>query len=858
VRHSTLFHPRSLVDRLSLIGIVTSLFSVLLTAGGLTAFGFLQFRAAMRAGLKSAADVLALTNTAPISFGDIRAATENLSVARADSHVLWACLYDRNGRQFAKYVKLGSPYSCPDSVSDHVRVTNTRDNATYSSPILVDGEKIGTISICRDPREGLNILKNSLLLLAAILTSVLSFATWLSSRMSVYVGRPIQALVDTSRRISEEQNYSLRVGPELSRHDDDLRPLIESFNHMISKIEISNHELALHREKLEEQVAVRTAELNEAKAYVDDILQSMADSLLVVDCTGMIQTANPAACELLGYEDGKLFGELIKTVMPNLLQIHSLGCMDEGILNGAETVCITREGVQIPVLASVALMRAREDMAIIMAQDLREMKRVEHDLVQAKEAAEAANHAKSTFLANMSHEIRTPLNAVLGYSQLMLRDPCLSVGAKENLHIINRSGEHLLALITDILDMAKIEAGKTTLNPVIFDLHELLADLDVMFRLRAQAKGLHFEVQVTPACERYIEADKGKLRQVLINLTGNAIKFTEAGSVTLRVSTRRNEDGRVMLAGSVEDTGPGIALTEQSRLFRPFSQSESGRNLHGGTGLGLAISREFVRLLGGDIGLSSELGGGSTLYFDIPVKPAEAGTLPEEKPRRKVAALQSGEDVRVLVVDDEPHNRGWLTSLLTMVGFSMKEAPDGAAAIELWREWRPQLILMDLRMPVMNGMEATRRIRAEWGGQEVVILALTAHAMEDKRKEAVNSGINDFISKPCGEGELLQKIQMHLGLSYSYAEDDDDVHSSSPVDAGQTSSLELPCDLPADLTADLQRAVESGEKRYLDQLIEKVAETDRQTARSLKQLADNYEYDTLNEHLRRMTSELGA
>jgi PAS domain S-box-containing protein len=591
-------------------------------------------------------------------------------------------------------------------------------------------------------------------------------------------------------------------------------------------------------------------------------VQQSPVSIILTDTNGDIQYANPKAVEVTGYSLNELLGQnprILKSGETSPEQYRELWTtIAEGVWRGvlhnkkkngepfweAATISPIR-GESGTVTHYLAV---KEDITEqrAMAQDLQERKRAERELLQAKEAAEAANRAKSTFLANMSHEIRTPLNAVLGYSQLMLRDPGLGSAAKENLHIINRSGEHLLALITDILDMSKIEAGKTTLNPLAFDLHSLLADLNSMFSLRAQAKDLQFEVLIAPGCERFIEADKGKLRQVLINLTGNAVKFTEAGSVTLRVSTCRNEGGQAKLAVAVEDTGPGIGVAEQSRLFQPFSQSESGTNLHGGTGLGLAISQQFVRLMGGEVGLSSELGVGSTFYFEIPVALVRTAHLPEEKPPCKVLGLKSAGEVRILVVDDEPYNRGWLTSLLTAIGFSPKEAPDGAAAIELWRKWNPDLILMDMRMPVMDGMEATRRIRAQAGGQEVVILALTAHAMEDKRQEAVKSGVNDFISKPCAEGELLKKIQVHLGLTYSYAEEDAQEGQGEPVAARLGSDLGLSSELSPDLIDELRGAVESGQKPYLDQLIEKVAATDRQMAHVLKQLADNYDYDALN------------
>jgi CheY-like chemotaxis protein len=445
----------------------------------------------------------------------------------------------------------------------------------------------------------------------------------------------------------------------------------------------------------------------------------------------------------------------------------------------------------------------------------------------------------------------------------MLRDPALGRGARENLDIINRSGEHLLTLINDILDMSKIEAGKVTLTPVVFDLFEMLADLEMMFRLRADARGLKFEVLVESPCDASIEADKGKIRQVLVNILGNAIKFTEAGSVTLRVSMSLRESGIRMekrslrengnqwesdslrLFFAVEDTGAGIALEEQSRLFQPFAQSESGRQHKGGTGLGLAISRELVRLMGGEIMLSSEPGKGSTFYFEIPVQSGEVDPVERRMERRRVTGLRAdGEPPRVLVVDDEPNNRGWLTGLLKSVGFAVAEADNGEAGLRLWEEWRPRLILMDMRMPVMDGMETTRRIRALPGGRETVIFALTASAMEENRRAALESGVDDFLAKPCAEGDLFQRMRKHLGLDFQFEEDEAQEENAVNI-AGPAGTAGVCRNLPIDLIVELQQAVGNGEKGVLDELIEKVAGLDKAAARVLRQLADNYEYDAL-------------
>jgi PAS domain S-box-containing protein len=586
-------------------------------------------------------------------------------------------------------------------------------------------------------------------------------------------------------------------------------------------------------------------ELRRSKGYVDDILHSMADSLIVVDRDGKIRTANPATCSLLGYAERDLLGEPIERIASGIGQLDASKWRAEESSSGIEIEYAAQDGRKIPVLASVARMGDHSDTVICMAQDLRERKRVERELLLAKEAAESANRAKSVFLASMSHEIRTPMNAILGYSQLMLRDASIGPDAKTNLNIINRSGVHLLALINDILDMSKIEAGQVRLKPARFDVWDLVKDLEVMFRLRAEARSVKLEALISPDCRRHIEADEGKLRQVLVNLLGNAVKFTERGSIRLRISTPLRENGQLSLSVQVDDTGLGIAAEEQAGLFRPFAQSQSGRNLQGGTGLGLAISQQFVRLMGGEIKLVSEVGKGSTFHFEVPVQPADEGFVTGYTETRRVTGLQSAESApRILVVDDEPNNRGWLTSVLKIIGFPVREAEDGAAAIRLWQEWKPDLILMDVRMPVMDGLEATRTIRQRGGAAGTVIIALTASAMYEDLLVVMQSGVNDFISKPCQEEELLQKMKAHLNLSYLYdgAEAPRRDSGATPEADAKPVSIEA---LPPELVGDLQLAIRNGEKDRLDRLIEQVGEQNAAVSQALKDLAERYDYEAL-------------
>jgi PAS domain S-box-containing protein len=520
----------------------------------------------------------------------------------------------------------------------------------------------------------------------------------------------------------------------------------------------------------------------------------------------------------------------------------------KGTIVGLESQWTRTDGTKFFVRENARIIRDTAGTVLYYegaVEDVTEYKRLETELHRAKEAAEAANRAKSAFLANMSHEIRTPMNAILGYSQLMLRHPSLTSAARQNLEIINRSGEHLLGLINDILTMSKIEAGRVELNPVTFDFSAFLRDLAALFRLRAQAKNLQFEVIEEGERAAYLLADEAKLRQVLINLLGNAVKFTERGWVKLHVSISKRQTGQPWLLAQVEDTGVGIASEEQGKLFRPFAQTQSGLNVQAGTGLGLAISREYARLMGGDITVSSELGKGSTFCFEIPIQTAVA---PVEPARRRVIGLEPGKPApSVLIVDDERHNRGWLKELLSSVGFAVREAGSGRAALEVWQEWQPQLILMDIHMPGIDGLEAARTIQASLNGRRrPVIIAVTASALDEERHSIMQSGgVDDFLSKPFREPELFDKIQAHLHLNYLYADQELAQETGPAVGPLSTLTAGQLAKLPAELRDQMDDAVRNGDKDRLDQLIQRVREQGIEAAQALQELADKYEYDSL-------------
>ena len=496
-------------------------------------------------------------------------------------------------------------------------------------------------------------------------------------------------------------------------------------------------------------------------------------------------------------------------------------------------------GLQISTQLGVALQQA---------QLLEATQQQAVQLQQAAWAAEAANLAKSTFLANMSHELRTPLNAILGFSQLMQRSTNLTREQHENIRIINRSGEHLLALINQILDLAKIETGRITLNPTDFKLSSLLNEVEEMFQLQAREQQLQLIFDFSRDIPEYVQTDQLKLRQVLINLLSNALKFTKEGGIAVRVSAVREGENQQLpisnyqLHFEIEDTGAGIAADELDKLFQAFVQTTTGTKSQQGTGLGLAISQQFVKLMGGVITVRSEVGRGTTFAFDIPVSAVDApATQPVQPPRRVIGLERNQPRYRILIVDDRSDNRQLLIELLAAFNFELQEASNGIEAIEMWSSFEPHLIFMDMWMPVMDGHEATKRIKATVKGQATAIIAVSADNAEEAQTVTVSDDCDDFIHKPFRDTEIFATLHKHLGVRYIYGEPES-VPESTQIEAPNPETLAA---LPADWLAALEKATIECDLELILIQIEHIRDRNDALASALAVLANEFQFNQI-------------
>ena len=593
--------------------------------------------------------------------------------------------------------------------------------------------------------------------------------------------------------------------------------------------------------------------LQQAEARYRTLVENAPEGILVVDVErGHFIDCNANAEHFFGIPRDELFK----------LGFHDLDASGEGLgvhaartierkvvaaLEGETPVLEVRlknhAGDEVPCeLRLVRLPHVSRTLVRASIVDLAERERAaNHE--RARQAAEAASQAKSAFVANMSHEIRTPMNAILGFAQLLQRDPSLTSQQAEKIATILKSGEYLLTLINSVLELAKVESGRLEANPTDVDIRALLNDVTRMFSVRAAEQGLVLQASVEPEVPEQIRLDAGKLLQILINLVGNAIKFTSQGSVTLLGRCDRKAPGRLII--EVKDTGAGIAAGEHGLVFSAFGQSREGQ-LAGGTGLGLAISREHARFLGGELSLTSAVGVGSIFRLELPFGPADKTEPTKTGVHKRRVGLASGQEaLRILVVDDERDNRQLLAELLTEVGFEVRLAEGGEKAVAMARDWRPHVILMDVRMPDVDGCEATRRIKACPECKHTSVIAVSADAFEENRRASVAAGMDGFVGKPFSDEGILEVIGQCAGVRFKYAErTDSDVLEAPPGVENLARLRQSVGRLAPELVSRLRVAALRAD---LDQLVETLESIDNEQAltHALLTLARSYRYDEL-------------
>ncbi|MFZ2956705.1 MAG: PAS domain S-box protein [Candidatus Ozemobacteraceae bacterium] len=618
------------------------------------------------------------------------------------------------------------------------------------------------------------------------------------------------------------------------------------------------------RKQVEEERMKLDQRLHDQQFYTRSLIESNIDAIMTTDPSGTITDVNKQMEILTGCTRDELIGAPWKNCFtdPERAEMSIKLVLLKKKITDYELTMNSRDGKETVVSYNATTFYDRNGKlqgVFAAARDITERKRLDQILQEknielenanslaekAKESAEIANRAKSAFLANMSHEIRTPMNAVLGFSQLMIRDTELTPLQKRHLKIIIRSGEFLLTLINDILEISKIEAGRATLNPGTFDLNDMLDEIEMMFRPHINEKNLCFLLDREDELPNCVVGDENKLRQVFANLIGNATKFTREGGISVRVGIKDRSGSTLRLMVEVEDTGEGIAKEDIGKLFRPFEQAESGKRSQSGTGLGLAISREFVRLMGGDISISSQLNKGSIFRFEINLEEVQE----EEKGKtdsRRVTGLQPGQQIcRVLIADDKDDNRALLFQMLGRIGFDVREVVNGEQAVREFEKWQPHLILMDTRMPVMNGLEAIKRIRASGNGKQVKIISVTASAFSEDREKAMQVGADDFLGKPFREEVLLEKIRTLLAIEYVYFGEPPVLKPDDEV-AGALLKNEVTA-LPKTLIGQLHDATLSADLDRMLEVIQQLEKYDVHVAARLRGLAESFEYPRLLE-----------
>ena len=637
---------------------------------------------------------------------------------------------------------------------------------------------------------------------------------------------------------------------EINKHREHLLDLVKERTTELEKSRVAALSLmqdaVMQREQTEKALhesEIMHEALRESEEKLKIIFENSPLAIMHLDKNGKVDHVNSKIKSIIGATPDQLIGknlfddELASAIFPSLHDaISGNDCMYEGVFNNSN-----QEIIYLRILMNPTNPANPPSDIILTIEDITDRTKFENDLRIARDAAESANRAKSTFLANMSHEIRTPMNAILGYAQLLRRDASLTKLQHEYLTTINRSSEHLLSLINDVLEMSKIEAGRITINNTLFDISRMIADIDMMFKVKANEKGNTLEVNYNSNIPSIIKADAGKVRQVLINMLSNAVKFTENGNINVDIVYNQTEDLKHLFKINVTDTGAGISLEERDAVFGEFEQTESGRRQMEGTGLGMPISRAFARLMNGDLYIvNSEKNKGTTFCFEFTAESADTDQIAKKSDRQRNIdriSKSSGEK-RVLIVDDDLDSREVLKSLLLQVGFNVSTAADGTPALILYKGTMFDLVILDRRMPGLSGLQLAKMMK---NIHDVPILMLTASVIDADYELNKNEVLDEYINKPYKDNDLLEKIKELMKIEYTYREEnaDDAVTVSTKISDNSAKGISI------DILQNLLQRIELGDFASIKEILNELPAENEEFRVHILYHVKNYESEQI-------------
>jgi PAS domain S-box-containing protein len=757
-------------QKLTLVIVLTATLVLLLAIAGILVLQFYQLKRAAENTTETIASMVAFSSTPALEFVDVKSAEEALLPLQAEETVKSAIIYDADGRVFATYLRDSDTEAVPRSHVAEPGLYWHLSHLELIKPIISKNDFFGTLFVRMDLSQLWSTLRQVIAVGVAVFLILMLLAITIASQLQKVFSKPLLHLVELSKRVSEEGDYSYRAAKE---NEDEIGMLVDSFNEMLTHIEQNNNELARHREILEEEVKLRTAELRDGQAWTKAILDTAPDGIISLDQQGVIISCNRSAATVFGCNESDLVLETLFDYIESGPKEEFEKVIREGGPKGQRPnfrsfkfVMRKMDGSSFPASISWSEVQQKDrSLYTVSIRDISEFKEAEEALRRGKEQAEAASRSKSEFLANMSHEIRTPMNGIIGMTGLAL-ETNLTLVQRDYLNTVQESAISLLTILNDILDFSKIEAGQLEVERVEFNLRELVEKIvkAVLGRF-ADNKNVELLCQIHPDTPDALIGDPVRIRQILLNLIGNAEKFTERGRVILRIASEKVAENRHNFIFEVEDTGIGIEAAKLPIIFDSFSQADaSTTRFFGGTGLGLSISSKLVQLMNGQIEAKSVLGEGSTFTLKLPLD-LQVGVGKQIIP----AGIEDLNNLSVLIVDDNSTSRLILEEMLSKyVKMRTSVAANGLEALEMFKRavegGEPfDLVITDFNMPDLSGIELVKRLNSDYESHQTPIVMLSSADRHDRTKHIRDLGVSAYLVKPVLPNSLLSALREIFG-----------------------------------------------------------------------------------------------